>query len=393
MFFYLEPYTYLKVGKNGVLLVNLLDNKTIVFSDTLSRELAYKIQISQHKTILLGENERQSHFVQCSLKFFMGGLVETDTQPLQFYSQINVLSGIKAYKTAIAYSKNDMAHNIRQCTFFLANSVDNYEYFALKSGIDSLTMNTVYTNSDVVQNENVFDRLEFLYGLNPNVQVFFCGANAELLIETINERKLNNIHFVYSYKTLWKNKDVYDFLVENNVAYTLMLDSKANLENTNLKTASSIWYKVDTEKAMQDFVALSKIEENVTPYLVMNSQNKEFIKSVAVFSEENLHHMEDKMHLIMANNLVNSNYWGCVYVFPNGYVSYSLEDTPTNKIKIKVFYGDFKNKFLTGNFIWTRIRDYKECKECIYRYLCPSPSFIEDKLREDGSLKCLCLPN
>ena len=49
--FYLEPYVYLHVGDKSVLMVNLLDDRTLVFSDKKSIQVALKLVSDSHRTV------------------------------------------------------------------------------------------------------------------------------------------------------------------------------------------------------------------------------------------------------------------------------------------------------------------------------------------------------
>ena len=50
-YFYLEPYVYLRVGDKSVLMVNLLDDRTLVFSDKKSIQVALKLVSDSHRTV------------------------------------------------------------------------------------------------------------------------------------------------------------------------------------------------------------------------------------------------------------------------------------------------------------------------------------------------------
>lgn len=51
LYFYLEPYVYLHVGDKSLLMVNLLDDRTLVFSDKKSIQVALKLVSDSHRTV------------------------------------------------------------------------------------------------------------------------------------------------------------------------------------------------------------------------------------------------------------------------------------------------------------------------------------------------------
>ena len=42
-YFYLEPYVYIASGKNGILLINMLDDNTLIFNDSRSVDIMQRL--------------------------------------------------------------------------------------------------------------------------------------------------------------------------------------------------------------------------------------------------------------------------------------------------------------------------------------------------------------
>lgn len=82
------------------------------------------------------------------------------------------------------------------------------------------------------------------------------------------------------------------------------------------------------------------------------------------------------MQDLMRNQILNSNDFGKLSVCSNG-------DMYTNKLSPTVgniWTNDVRKliyKEMTEGHSWLRIRDQKPCCDCIYQWLCPSPSNYE----------------
>ena len=120
---------------------------------------------------------------------------------------------------------------------------------------------------------------------------------------------------------------------------------------------------------------------------VLTSDNIDFIKSLLSISNDDLLNIDNKYRTIKINNLINSNFWGKIYVFPKGKVCYSLASDYI--IELNQLYDTYKGDFLNGTFDWTITRNFSNCRFCMFQYLCPSPNHIETYLRMKGLIKCL----
>lgn len=104
-YFYLEPYVYLHVGDKSVLMVNLLDDRTLVFSDKKSIQVALKLVSDSHRTVKIKEEDISLPLVVSARACFMGDVTCSVSQPFQFYPEINVIQEGKAYRKTISYTK------------------------------------------------------------------------------------------------------------------------------------------------------------------------------------------------------------------------------------------------------------------------------------------------
>lgn len=76
---------------------------------------------------------------------------------------------------------------------------------------------------------------------------------------------------------------------------------------------------------------------------------------------------------IFAHQVMNSNYWGRLSVFPDGSVYSNINNPPVGTIKDTIY--DLIIKEMKNRSAWRLTRDVTpECAKCLHRYLCPPPS-------------------
>ena len=71
-YFYLEPYVYIASGKNGILLINMLDDNTLIFNDSRSVDIMQRLLSSPKRTVHISEQDKTIPLISDTLKYFMG---------------------------------------------------------------------------------------------------------------------------------------------------------------------------------------------------------------------------------------------------------------------------------------------------------------------------------
>ncbi len=89
---------------------------------------------------------------------------------------------------------------------------------------------------------------------------------------------------------------------------------------------------------------------------------------------------------IFAHQKMNTNFFGNFYILPNSDVKANLVENVIGNIEempiIKI-----AEKELFENSAWRKIRNSETCRDCIYQYLCPSPSNYELVIGKDNLCK------
>ena len=82
------------------------------------------------------------------------------------------------------------------------------------------------------------------------------------------------------------------------------------------------------------------------------------------------------MKEIFANQTLNTYNFGRLYIKSKGNVLTKGNKEPIGNIKKDTIKRIIFNEISTGN-LWLNIRDNQPCSDCLYQWLCPSPSDYE----------------
>ena len=389
LYFYIEPYVYIRGCESGIILINLLDDKAFTFKDIQSIKIGLSLLSSPKRTVKIAEEDLQTPIIIVTNKNFMGDIVSASSQPLQFYSEINEVSGIEAYRKSVIYSKYNIGRFISNCTIFvdMANQ-DCRDYIKCITGVESIPDNSICRVLSKMDKNDIDLYINKLVDINPNMTLNICGINCHLLDYISEKYPAVTINPILSLRTLKSSPELCDFIRQNKTKYTLLLDLPCDKSDIFIKDMiHSIYVKITNEEDIYDANNLSEIGCQIKSCPVLTSDNIDFIKSLLSISNDDLLNIDNKYRTIKINNLINSNFWGKIYVFPKGKVCYSLASDYI--IELNQLYDTYKGDFLNGTFDWTITRNFSNCRFCMFQYLCPSPNHIETYLRMKGLIKML----
>lgn len=380
---------YLHVGEKSVLMVNLLDDKALELRDFRSKTLALNLLSDSHGTAKIKKEELSLPLVVSSREYFMGDVTRSAFQPLQYYPEINVVQGEKAYRKTLPYTKTNIFSHLSNCTIFADfTHRDSKEYIACSVGEDTCSLLSSRLMDKKLSINNLYGYVGRLRKINPTMKVYLCGIDLELL-NSFSIAKCPNLILIFSARTLVAFPQIYDRLVADRVNYILILDLTTDVTTLDLDTPLELWGKLSEEKAVYNYQRLVKLGKRIRPFVVKNEHNLNLTKELLTFTKGELLNIKNKFQVIKTNNLINTNFWGHIYVFPDGTVSFSLLEDRAQSVDIERLQEEFKKLFFRGNFSWTQLREYDKCQKCAFQYLCPSPSNLETVLRKEIGLECL----
>ncbi|MCY6345015.1 hypothetical protein [Bacteroides hominis] len=116
--------------------------------------------------------------------------------------------------------------------------------------------------------------------------------------------------------------------------------------------------------------------ENYRMIPIYTGDNLAFFENNIYLSEEELLNINLSKREIFAHQVINTNYFGVLTISPDGKVySGDMNEPAIGTIDESLYTIVYRE--MTEGHSWLRIRDQKPCCDCIYQWLCPSPSNYE----------------
>jgi len=113
-----------------------------------------------------------------------------------------------------------------------------------------------------------------------------------------------------------------------------------------------------------------------------NGENELFFKEMYL-SQDDLFGDIISQRMIFAHQKLNTNFFGKIYLFPDGNIkahpSKEILGNSKQEPLVKIL-----EKEMRTNTAWRTIRDQAPCSECLYQFLCPSPSEYEWALNKSN---------
>lgn len=140
---------------------------------------------------------------------------------------------------------------------------------------------------------------------------------------------------------------------------------------------------------LQFTLVVTSVQTYETATGIINKYGLEHADLVPAYTGENLPFFEDCIYPdagelagislskrdIFIRQTLNISDFGKLYIEPDGKVYANLDNAPLGMIDDSPH--DLVYKELTEGHSWLHIRDQEPCRECVYQWLCPSPSNYE----------------
>lgn len=104
--------------------------------------------------------------------------------------------------------------------------------------------------------------------------------------------------------------------------------------------------------------------------------NLSFFENHIYLTSEDLLELNPSKKEIFIHQSINVSDFGQLNIIPNGTVYSNLSNKKIGNVNKESLNSMIADEICTGHS-WLRIRDQKPCCDCIYQWLCPSPSNYE----------------
>lgn len=232
-------------------------------------------------------------------------------------------------------SQESLVSLLRQISYFPVRTInitggniyryDNLELFDISNG----------------DSEKVFNF--YIHYLNYQENAYIDNQNIHLIINTpVSMDKLREVYF------LTREKEVkYHLIVEDEEQYN------------------------ELERAMKELEI-----EDFEVHSYYNGQNIQFFEENVYLAKEDIFATIISMREIFRNQKLNANFFGSLYILPNGEFKANLNKRTIGYLgKDKIV--DVINNEMIQNTAWRHVRSSEPCKNCVYQYLCPPLSNYE----------------
>jgi len=311
-------------------------------------------------------------------------IVEGKPKPVQLMPILNLQREVERLQKEEGRSLGeDVLHYLSDVTIYLNNSCK-----LNCSGCNSY-FNQFFHCSQSVNTENIdfnllisfFKQLSitFIRRLSITGGNIFLYPHFAELINFLHEEKIRPLFGIhYGNNDITKISLLNDFPIEIFVTFPLIKDFIHNLNFLSKQKNTKIIFEITSEENYKETeVLISKYAIEHYDYKPFyNKVNQDFFKNNIYVTRDDIFSEVISQRIIFAHQKLNTNFFGKIFLFPNG----DIKAHPS-KEKLGNFIQEPLVKILENEMIintaWRIIRDQSPCSDCLYQFLCPSPSDYE----------------
>jgi pseudo-rSAM protein len=378
--FYLNKDTFFWINDQHLLIYNSTNTKSINYDiDPLIKETFHELSnpknlycISLSDKQLQNENIHQ--FIQKVESIHAGKIVkqvDMSLRPviippiLKFQPNLTDIAGFNNLNENILLNLHDLFISLID-----KNSNTHLNWIQLKKLLSSLSSQKIYLiGKELILFQNAIKLLQFLVKKKISFSIQL-EINSEIdnIINYIQELKLE---FHFEYKIILSKK------------YTLDQIKKIISKFQQLSCSIKWEIKISSIEDYRHYESIFK-ELNIDSVFfspVYNTKNNDFFNEYILLNENDLQNYQISKKEIFKHQILNTNYFGKLYVdaFGKIYAHSKFDSIGTIDEDIRsIIY-----KELTSGNSWLKVRNQAPCNNCIYQWICPSPSDLELELKQN----------
>jgi len=382
----LSQDTFLWVKNNEGLVYQSKKNRVFVFflSEKIHEICNYLLEIEHLYTVGLTEDELSAPdvrlFVDKLLEIDAGRLISDTDTVKGSVSLMPILKNHENIDDFVLKHERGVGGNIIQhihvLTFYINGSKYGNDHFYLQTIFPTRHKSTLDAEKIIRFIRN--SKNQFLNNINL-VGNIFSFPDFEELFHHIEVFKIPaticiTASDVLTNKELLKKTDWHD-----KTCFRILMDKKNNIEHVitffeDIDTPFSVDFLIFSE---QDYLDIEQISATINSNFVpmYNGENIDFFESNVFIRHEEILASALSKREIFKRQATNVNHFGKLTVLPDENVYADVNQTPLGTIDDTVYSIVYK-EFTEGKS-WFRVRNIAPCKDCIYQWLCPSPSNYE----------------
>ncbi len=384
---FIKPHVYVSRVQNKRLLYNTQNGEHIETGDSSAIQIIEELHEKKNLgTILLEQkniNSELKTFIRATeRKDILGTIAHTKdcSRPIQLMPVLNIQRSIEKSKKRKERSVGeDALQYLTELTLFVNNTCGlrcEHCKSAYKQ-VQFCTRNNEPTSLDLATLQSIAKQIQYA----PVVKLNILGGNIfqypllKNVLEVFNNRK-GALHLGIHYRNFqvnnWDvNLDIWvDFPLDENI-FSLCA---SNVQRDKTSFHFLVENEKDVEFAGQIIEKHNLSNADLQP--LFNGNNLDFFEQNVFLNREDIFTEPVPQRKIFCNQALNSHNFGKLNVLPNGDVLANINTPKLGNIKEKTLM-ELLYKELDENTAWRRTRTGKPCNDCLYQYLCPSPSNYE----------------
>lgn len=320
----------------------------------------------------LDDSDTLRNIVDELINLKIGNLVEQkDTKqdkPIQFPPILNLQSDVNKLKkdglTDMTIGEN-VLNNLSEVTLVFLNEVNDIKINSLIIFLDSLSGSFVnkiiilgYT-SDLIKYKSLWQKLDSF-----NIPIIFnfeLNKNTPSFINSVEDSGISNIKF--------------DLIIHSNYDINNLNELRFYLQSKSLICE---WeFKV---LKYDDLLIVQELRKKIANEIInikpfYNGDNIHFFEKYIYLKEDDFQNINVTKKKIFAHQVLNTDDFGKLIINSDGYVHTNIYLPPIGTVEDDIrelLYHEMYN-----GKSWLKIRDMEPCCNCVYQWLCPSPSAYE----------------
>lgn len=366
--FIVEPYVHIKLASKKALLYNTLDNSSIEVDDYEIIQLLEELLQEENFGVILLEskkiqNKNIKDFIEKLRKYYMGDIIDiclSKKKPIQ----ISPFFNLRAMGKSAIYKEQNFPINIDGLKYLheINIHIENYDMdiFNLINFLLPIPQNVIY--NIIVNKKNSIlnsELLSFLIQRNSLIKIKISDLSAHI---PILQSEYENISYFITIKSPINIQELATF-------QSLLSKQKRSIEYIFEVTSDEDCFQIE------ELVKQFEIKEySLKP--IYTGVNLQFFEQNVFLTKEDILNSSNSIKDIFAHQMMNTNDFGKINIMPNGDIFANLNYSKLGNINncdiATIIY-----KEIHEGQSWLRIREQAPCCNCLYQWLCPSPSDYE----------------
>lgn len=393
---YIESFTFIFRGRQGYLFFNSISNHSFLIPSrgSMSNFIEQIIEPEQMYCIEVSEDEIDKYkllpLIKSLRETFTGDLLSKEMirkKPVALYPKFSVMKSIEHLKH---HPENSVGQNLlnylHELNIFITgkcllncNSCSTYIKQVTICTKSSDELNIIVLR-ELLQNtlSTSLYKINFLGGdiFNYSQWKELCLLLENLPFHVKFYSHFQNILLNYEKMKHISKNITFSVVIPAVFSKSKLVNSLKLLERNNLKFELTFFITSDIQYS--EAITFCK-EESIESYLVLpifTDSNEVFFQQNVFMDAESILSVPSSKKEIFSRMALNTNDFGRLYIMSNGDVFANVNAPKLGNINNCSLYEILYSEIIEGKN-WLKIRDQEPCNQCVYQWLCPSPSNYE----------------